>query len=100
MTSKYLLLFLEKHVDRLESLCIEKPIVKRDDWQILADEVRTMFSATTCELRLTDPHPAAEYEVYLDDNDDNNFTTPEMHPDFRELYWEDRQLDRDVLGED
>ena len=91
MTSNYLLPFLKKHADRLESLCIAEPIVKKDDWQKLADKICMMFSATTCDLRLTDPHPAAEYEVYLDDNDDNNFLTPEMHPDYREFYWHVRR---------
>ena len=100
MTSKYLLPFLENHVDRLEFLCIEEPIVKKDDWQRLADKIRMMFSATTCDLILTDPHPAAEGELYLDDNDDNNFFTTEMHPDFGELYWEERHLYSDLLGED
>ncbi len=100
VTSLYLLPFLKKHVDNLESLCIEDPIVKLIDWQWIADKIRMMFSATTCHLILTDPHPAAEDEIYLDDNDDNSFFTPELHPDFDELDWEDRHLYRDLLGED
>ena len=94
MTSIYLLPFLKKHVDRLESLCIEEPIVKKDDWEILADKVRMMFSATTCDLRLTDPHPAAEYEIDLDDNDENNFITSEVHPNYLEYFWSEREFNR------
>ncbi|KAK0514662.1 hypothetical protein JMJ35_003279 [Cladonia borealis] len=99
MTSKYLLPFLKKHLDKLESLCIEEPIVKKDDWQELADKIRVIFAATTCDLRLTDPHPAAEDELYLDDHDENNFCTTETHP-YCNLYWEVRELDRDSLGDD
>ncbi len=98
MTSKYLLRFLEKHVDGLESLCIEEPIVKKDDWRRLADKVHMMFSTTKCDLRLTGPHPAAEDEDFLDDNDDNNFFTTELHPDFDEP-WEERHLYSDLLEE-
>ena len=100
MTSRYLLPFLEKHIDRLAFLWIEEPIVKKDDWDKLADKIQVMFSATTCNLILTDPHPAAENEVYLDDNDDNNFFTPEWHPDCGDLHWDERHLYSDLLGED
>ena len=99
MTSRYLLPFLEKHVDSLEYLCIEDPIVKRDDWLRIADKIRMVFSATTCDLDLTDPHPAAEDEIHLDDNDDNNFFTPVLHPDYA-YHWNERHLYSDLLGED
>ena len=97
MTSRYLLRFLRKHVNSLESLYIEEPIVKKDDWQRLAAKVRAMFSTTKCDLRLTDPHPEAENEYCLDDND-YNFVTTEFHPDFHDLHWEDRYPD--LLADD
>ena len=100
MTSKYLLPFLKKHVHTLELLSIEEPIVKKDDWQRLADKIHMMFSTTTCHLELTDPHPAAEDEMELGDDDDNSFFTPELHPDIDDLHWNDRHEYSDLLGED
>ena len=100
MTSKYLLPFLKKHVHELKTLWIEEPIVKQDDWQKLGDKIRTMFSTTTCDLWLDDPHPDAEDEKYLDDNDDNNFFTTELHPDFGDLHWDERHEYSDLLEED
>ena len=73
--------------------------MKRDDWLRIADKIRMMFSATACDLDLTDPHPAAEDQIYLDDNDDNEFFTPELHPDC-DLHWNERHLYSDLLGED
>ena len=77
------------------------PIVDEIAWQWIAHEIRSMFSDTTCDYWLTDPHPAAADEDYLDDGDDNNFFTTEMHPDARELEWGHRLLERvfSVLGD-
>ena len=99
MTSKYLLPFLRKHVHKLKTLWIVEPIVKEDDWQRIADEIRAMFSTTTCDLFLDDPHPDAEDEPFLDDNDENNFFTPELHPDFGDLHWDERHEYSDLLEE-
>ena len=100
MTSEYLLPFLKKHVHTLELLSIEEPLVKKDDWHRLADKIRTMFSTTTCCLELTDSHPAAEDKDELNDNDDDSFFTPELHPDIDGLHWNQRHEYSDLLEED
>ena len=100
MTSKYLLPFLKKHVHTLKLLTIEEPLVKKDDWHRLADKIRMIFSTTTCLLDLSDPHPAAEDHPELDDDDDNSFFTPELHPDIDDLHWNERHEYSDLLEDD
>ena len=95
MTSKYLLPFLRKHVRKLKALWIVEPIVKEDDWKRIADEIRMMFSTTTCDLFLDDPHPDAEDEPFLDDNDENVFWASDLHPDVGNLDWFERREYRD-----
>ena len=99
--SRSLLPFLENHVDSLESVCIAMPIMDELAWQLIFDGICSIFSASTCDLWLTDPHPAAADENYLDDDDDSNFLTTEMHPDSRTLEWGHRLMERvfSVLGD-
>ena len=100
MTSKYLLPFLRKHVHTLESLSIIDPLVKKDDWQRMADKIRTMFSNTACDLWLSDPDSDAEDEMELQDDDENSFFTPELHPEFDDIHWDERHEYSDLLGEE
>ena len=100
MRSKYLLPFLRKHVRKLKALWIVEPIVKEDDWKRIADEIRTIFSTTTCDLFLDDPHPDAEDEPFLDDLDDsdeNKFWASDWHPEFgSDLHFSRRPEYRDL----
>lgn len=100
LTSKYLLPFLEKHVHGLQALWIKEPLVKKHDWQRLADKIRTMFSTTKCDLRLDDPHPEAEDEIFLEDYDDNNFFVTDLHPNFPDLNEDERHEYSDPLEDD
>ena len=101
VTSEYLLPSWKKHVHGLQTLWIKEPIVKQDDWQRLADQIRTMFSTTTCDLWLDDPHPNAEDELHLGDNDDLFFTM-RLRPNLGDLRWNERHAytPSDLLGED